>query len=199
MTSRLQTFRFQLILFVLISIIFGLGSCGDSYIPKPAGYLRIDLPEHTYQTFDTTFPFSFEYSTLAQLNRDGLPDQRPYWLNMDYPKQKARIYISYRKVENDLIDLLEDSRSFTMKQIPKADFIRDSIIMDSKSRVFGMEYLVSGKEAASPYQFFVTDSSSHFLRGALYFNHAPNNDSLEPVIDYIKNDLRHLLNTLEWK
>ena len=94
---------------------------------------------------------------------------------------------------------MEDSRKLVMKLIPMSNGIDDLLILDRSKDVYGIQYLVSGKDAASPYQFFLTDSSQHFLRGALYFSHAPNNDSIQPVIDYIFDDMQHLISSFEWK
>ena len=85
------------------------------------------------------------------------------------------------------------------KHISKASSIENRVIINPEAKVFGLIYEIKGMGAASPYQFFVTDSSSHFLRGALYFNMIPNNDSLAPVIDFLKEDIEHLLLSLKWK
>jgi gliding motility-associated lipoprotein GldD len=73
------------------------------------------------------------------------------------------------------------------------------MIRDDERRIYGVLYEIKGAEAASTLQFYVTDSLSHFLRGALYFNVSPNNDSLAPVIDFIEEDIRHMIGTLNWE
>lgn len=173
-------------------------SCGRDYTPLPRGYFRIDLPEHGYRLSDTMFPYCFEYPGYAKLQSvNHSPGQR-YWVNIVYPQFKATLYLSYKSVDGNLITYLEDAYTLVSKHIPKADAIHDSVIVDSARGVFGLTYKIEGSGAASPYQFFVTDSASHFLRGALYFDIVPNNDSLEPVIDFVISDIEHLINTLEW-
>jgi len=178
---------------------FLFSSCNQHYTPKPRGYFRINLPRKSYQMFDSTFPYTFAYSTYAHITNDPYSPGQKYWINIRYPKYKATIHISYKKVKNNLIKYLEDSRKMVIKHIPKANAINDSLIIDPQRHLYGMAYDIEGNSVASPYQFILTDSSSHFLRGALYFHVVPNNDSLEPVIKFIKSDIRHLLNTFQWK
>lgn len=175
-----------------------LVSCGENYTPLPRGYFRIDLPEHGYRLSDTTFPYYFEYPEYAELQNSPHNPDSMYWVNVIYPQFKATVYLSYKNIDDNLITYLEDAYTLVSKHIPKADAINDSLIVDNERNIFGLTYKIEGSGAASPYQFFVTDSASHFLRGALYFDIVPNNDSLEPVIDFITSDIEHLINTLEW-
>lgn len=175
-----------------------LTSCNNNYSPLPRGYFRIDLPEHSYQLSDTTFPYYFEYADYAELQSSPHNPDQKHWLNIVYPQFKAKVYLSYKSVDGNLITYLEDAYTLVSKHIPKADAIIDSVVVNKDRNVYGLTYKIIGSGAASPYQFFVTDSASHFLRGALYFDIVPNNDSLEPVIDFIIYDIEHLINTVEW-
>ena len=176
-----------------------LPACNGDYTPKPRGYFRIDLPEHKYRGFDSTFPYLFEYPVYASLSPDPFSPDEPYWLNIDFPAYRGRIHLSYKKVDGNLVEYLEDSRQFVMKHIPKASGIGDSLILDRERQLYGLVYYIDGMGAASPCQFFITDSTSHFVRGALYFDVVPNNDSLAPVIEFIKKDIEHMLATFQWK
>lgn len=189
------------VFFFLLSSIVLLISCNSSdYYPKPRGYFRIDLPEKQYQLFDTTFPYRFEYPAYAIISFDNIPKQYPYWLNIYYPAYNARIHVSYRSLQNsNLYDLQEDTREMVFKHAPKAIGIKESFINKPLSKTYGVAYTIQGKDAASPFQFYLTDSTNHFLRGALYFNVSPNNDSLEPVIQFIIDDIDHLVATFSWK
>ncbi len=183
-------------LLLVLSIL--LVSCNQNYTPLPRGFFRIDLPKHSYKLSDTTFPYYFEYADVAELQNSPYNPNQKYWINIVYPQFKAKVYLSYKIVDGNLITYLEDAYTLVSKHIPKADMINDSVIENSEQNVYGLTYKISGSGAASPYQFFVTDSASNFLRGALYFDIVPNNDSLEPVIDFITTDLEHLVNTLKW-
>lgn len=183
----------------LIALVLLLGGCVQDYSPKPRGYFRIELPEKQYLPFDSTYPYRFEYPSYARIIPDTRPSSEPFWMNIDYPGFNGSIHISYKKVNGNLVDYLEDARTFVVKHIPKADAINDSLIYRPDDKVYGLVYFIGGAGAASPCQFFVTDSSNHFLRGALYFNTSPNNDSLAPVIHFIEEDIRHMLSTFEWK
>jgi gliding motility-associated lipoprotein GldD len=130
---------------------------------------------------------------------DSRQNSEPYWIDIEYPQFKATIFISYKRVSGNLIEYLEDSRTFVIKHIPKAEAIEDSLIYLPDKKIYGLVYDIQGTGTASPCQFFVTDSSTHFLRGALYFNTIPNNDSLAPVIKFIREDIDHLLETFKWR
>ncbi len=109
------------------------------------------------------------------------------------------MHLSYKQVEDNLNDYFEDTRTMAFKHISKASSIDNRLIFNQSDSVYGLIYEISGLSAASPYQFFVTDSINHFLRGALYFNVEPNNDSLAPVIEFIKKDIERLITTLKWR
>jgi gliding motility-associated lipoprotein GldD len=182
-----------------IILLILLIACGEEYAPKPRGYFRIDLPEKEYVSFDTTYPYSFEYPAYSNIMPDERPGAEPYWLDIDFPDFKGRVHISYKQVNDNLVEYMEDSRTFVVKHIPKADAIYDSLVYRPEDRVYGLIYSIEGSNAASSCQFFVTDSLSHFVRGALYFNVTPNNDSLSPVIEFLQDDIKHLINTIRWK
>jgi gliding motility-associated lipoprotein GldD len=198
----MKTSKFPLLLPVLISfsaLMSMFSGCREEYTPKPRGYFRIDFPEKKYVRFDTTFPYTFEYPAYAKVIPDDRPTSEPYWINVDFPQFNGRIHISFKPVHDNLPQYLEDARTFVVKHIPKADAIEDSLIYRPEDKVYGLVYYIDGMQAASSCQFFVTDSSSKFLRGALYFNVSPNNDSLAPVISFIRDDIRHMLKTFRWK
>ncbi|MEA3504739.1 MAG: gliding motility lipoprotein GldD, partial [Bacteroidota bacterium] len=147
----------------------------------------------------TTFPYTLEYSKSAKVITESSVFRAPYWVNINYPEYNGIVYISYLKVDNNLMQLMEDSRSFVMKLIPKVNAIDERVIINRPNNIYGLIYEISGDKAASPYQFFLTDSVNHFVRGALYFNNVPNNDSLRPVISFIKQDMEHMIRTFRWK
>lgn len=191
-------------LFVITFIVFGFliilpSGCSSDYVPKPRGFFRIELPEREYRDLDSIFPYTFEYPVYARISNDlNSPDQ-PYWINVDFPSFKARVHLSYKAVNNDLELFAEDSHSLVMKHIPKASAIEEIRIDDKINDIHGIIYDIRGTGAASPYQFYITDSTHHFLRGALYFNTLPNNDSLAPVIEFIKLDIMHMIETTRWQ
>ncbi len=187
------------IFFFLVPLLALFFSCHNNYSPKPRGYFRIDLPKHVYRTFDSTFPYTFSYPVYAKISNDPLSPGQKYWMDINFPAFRATLHISYKTVDHNLRKYLEDSRKMVVKHIPKANAINDSLIADPQRNLFGMAYDIEGTGVASPYQFILTDSLHHFLRGALYFHVEPNNDSLAPVIRFIKQDIRHFIKTLKWK
>lgn len=186
------------VLFMLAVLLLTV-SCQPNYTPKPRGYFRIDLPKRSYQVFDRVFPYRFEYPTYAHITNDPYSPKEKYWINIRFPRFHATIHISYKVVHHNLIKYLEDTRKMVIEHIPEASAIKDSLIINPKRHLFGMAYDIEGDGVASPYQFFLTDSTHNFLRGSLYFHMVPNNDSMAPVIRFIKGDIRHFINTFKWK
>ncbi len=185
---------------LLLILMLVLVSCGDrNPQPKPRGYFRIDLPEKEYVTLDTMRYYSFEYPVYAVVTPDYLSPNEKDWANVEFPSYKGTVHISYKSVDNNLNEYLEDAYMMITKHISKATGIRDSVIINRDKDVYGLMYFLDGEGVASPLQFYLTDSTKHFLRGSLYFNIYPNNDSLQPVIDFITDDVRHLISTFDWK
>jgi gliding motility-associated lipoprotein GldD len=189
------------IIVCILAVFLGAGivSCQDNAVPKPRGYFRIDLPGKEYKKFDTTFPFSFEYPKYAVILRDSSSLAEPYWINILYVPFHAQLHISYKPVSKNLNIFLEDARTLVNKHIPKAIAINQREYLDDRDRVYGIIYDIKGTDAASACQFYLTDSTKNFVRGALYFDLVPNNDSLAPVIAFLKSDIEHMINTFHWK
>ena len=173
-------------------------SCGSSFLPKPKGYNRIVLPAVSYQMLDDHGPYSFEYSSSAQISQDTSWIAEPNWINIYYPYFGANVQLTYKPINRDSLveDYLNDSVRLTGKHQVKASAIDEKILFLKNGNVASVSEL-SG-EVPSPFQFHITDSTRHFLRGAVYFETSTKNDSLAPSIEFIKNDMVHLLNTLEW-
>ncbi len=186
------------IFFITILLLAGF-SCQNDYVPKPMGYYRIDLPEKEYKKSDSTFPYTFEYPVYAYIVRDSSKIAEPYWINIVYPAFHAQLHISYKKVDKNLSRYLEDAHTMVNKHIQKANAIRQQEYLNKTDKVFGLIYEIKGSDAASTCQFYLTDSTAHFVRGALYFDLVPNNDSLQPVIEFLKQDIDHMINTFRWK
>lgn len=188
---------FALVLLWVSTIV----SCNQDYTPKPHGYFRIALPEKNYRQLDSVFPYRFKYPVYGVITPDKLAPDEKNWINIELVPLKGSIHISYKAIKDrqTLAQYLDDSHTLAMKHIPKANSIEQIPIADPRRKVYGLVYNINGVAAASPYQFYVTDSTHHFMRGALYFNTMPNNDSLSPVIDFVKKDIEVLIHSLEWK
>ena len=176
-------------------------SCSNDFTPKPRGYFRIALPEKKYILLDSVYPYKFEYPAYARITNDPLSPQEKNWINIEMPVFHGRIHISYKPLtdKNLIVKYTEDTRTLALKHMAKASGIRNIAIDDPGRKMYGLVYEINGMGAASPYQFYLTDSTRHFLRGSLYFDAVPNNDSLAPVIDFVKSDIQHLFETINWK
>jgi gliding motility-associated lipoprotein GldD len=183
---------------LLLSICFF--SCGEkTYIPKPRGYFNIETPAPEYVKFDTACTYKMEVSKHAIMvpSQDSKAKGK-CWFNVYYPTFDATIYLTYDPIKNDLKNYLDDSHELVYKHVVKATAIQEAPIMDTTSRVFGVKYKIEG-DAACPYQFYLTDSTHHFFRAALYFNFKPNYDSLYQVVNFIEADMDHMIQTFDWK
>jgi gliding motility-associated lipoprotein GldD len=189
--------RFPRILIWAI-LLLSLLCCKRHYTPKPAGYLRIDFPEKTYQIYNSSCPFTFEYPLYGKIIADTSRIAEPCWINIEFPSFGGKIHISYKPVRNNVNVYIEDSRTLAYKHTVKADAISETLYTNDEKKVYGLLYQIKG-DAASSVQFYLTDSTRHFLRGSLYFNVQPNADSLAPVIGFFMEDIMHLVETLEWK
>lgn len=132
------------------------------------------------------------------MTQDKHKGAEPCWLNLEFPKFNATIHLSYKAVNNDISKHLENSHYFAKKHQVKATGLDEVTILRDSANVYGLLFEISGN-AASSLQFYLTDSTKHFLRGSLYFNSVPNSDSLKVVIDYLKKDILHLIHTTAWK
>jgi gliding motility-associated lipoprotein GldD len=172
-------------------------SCGDPPIPKPRGYFRIDLPAQAYTNWEPPCPFSAELPVYAATVPSGQGD-RPCWWNLTFPGQRAIVHLTYLPVENNLQTLIEEAHGFKERHESRALRIRNERILNDSARVFGTLFDVEG-DVAAPMVFYLTDSTHHFLYGSLYFSARPNADSLAPVTERLRADLRHMAATLRWR
>jgi len=179
-------------------LILSLISCNDVPVPKPRGFQRIDLPARTYHNFKSGCSFSIDVPDYSIAFRDSAPYAEPCWFNVYFPEFNATLHLSYIEVKNKLRlnQLIEDSRMLVYKHTIKADEIYETLI--SNDKLNGMLYDISGNTATN-FQFYVTDSTSHFLRGSLYFNVKTNPDSISPVLHFVEGDILHMLETLKWE
>lgn len=206
---------------LLLLLLLSFAACNSPYTPRPRGYFKIDFPERSYVAFrDPSFPYSFEYPGYSRIVRDSSlfdgAGENPYWINIDFPTFKGRIYLSYKAIGgystfkvkrgdkyvdslglNSLEGLVDEAYRMTFKHTTKASGISDSLFRTIHG-VSGAYFRVEGN-AATARQFFVTDSTRHFLRGALYFDSTPNEDSLSVVNDFLEADMKHLIETFRWQ
>jgi gliding motility-associated lipoprotein GldD len=185
---------------ILIGIFLTATSCTRDYLPKPLGYNRLELPEPAYQALPDSLPYTFEYSKHATLLPDTSNIRERYWIEIYYPQIKANVHVTYKNINNNgklLKEFLDDSYTLTAKHQIKAYAINEVITKTPSGKTAVIAELEG--DVPSQFQFTVTDSSKNFLRGALYFNTQVANDSLAPAIEYMKKDIMHIINTLEWK
>jgi gliding motility-associated lipoprotein GldD len=174
-------------------------SMDESGIPKPRGYFRIDLPEQAYRSYESACPMKLEVSTASQIEvfRDR-QSADSCWFNIFYQRYNARIHCTYIAVGNRFDELVNDAYGFAAKHEMKATGLRRTMVSDSARDVHGIIYDIEG-DAASNVQFFMTDSTQHFLRGALYFFNAPNPDSIAPVLEFLRDDIDRIAQTIDWR
>ena len=180
---------------MFLAFLTGLLSCADEVQPKPDAFLALEYPEAEYEVFDLNCPYRFEKNkhAVAKAPRGN----QNCWVNLDYEQLRGTIFITYQPVKNNLDSLLTDAQRLPLQHTIKADAIEGSRYTNDINRTYGMFYQVSGN-AASQAQFYLTDSLNHFLTGSIYFETQPNFDSILPAAAYLKQDIRHLMETVEW-
>lgn len=179
---------------IAVLALIGLVSCESDYVPKPKGYYRIDLEEKNYLTYDSDCNFSFDIPNISKIENGG----GPCWINLDYPKYNATIHMTYKALyEGNAMTVLKEASMLAYDHTSRAEGISGTEYSNPNSNVHGMVFDIYGN-SASNIQFFVTDSTSNFLRGALYFNAVPNSDSIAPVKDYIREDIVRIVESLRW-
>lgn len=191
-----------LIYSILAGAILSLYSCGgEEFSPKPKGFNRIDLPEQKYQSLNKEgYPYNFEYSVHAKILPDTSKLAEPFWIDIYYPQFKSNVQITYKSLKKEkktLDELINDSYRLKGGHLKKAYAVDESLHRTKSGKVATIFQLEG--EVPSQFQFYMTDSTEHFLRGALYFRTATKNDSLAPIINYMKEDIMHLIETVEWK
>jgi gliding motility-associated lipoprotein GldD len=181
-----------------------IAACNSDYPYRPRGYFKIDLPQKSYQKFERPgFPYTFEYPSYAHIIQDtAFFEQRPenpFWINVDFPQFGGRIHLSYKPIgRNNYDSLVNDAFTLSYKQHTyKASAIEPEPFTTPAGN--GGVYFSLRGNTATANQFFISDSTKHFLRGALYFSATPNEDSLRPVNEFLRKDVEHLINTVQWR
>jgi gliding motility-associated lipoprotein GldD len=188
-------------IFLLAGLLL-LASCGDQIAetPKPKGFPRLYLPTHQYQGWDDGCAYSLEIPKYATMERDELYTLNPCWFNLNFKPFNATLHITYHQVQNlvQLDSLHADSRKFAFKHTIKAEDILEIPLANDDRSAVGFMYHITGNTATN-YSFYLTDSSRHFFRGALYFNTKTNPDSVAPVLQFLSEDLNHMIQRFRWK
>lgn len=189
---------------IAFALLFLMGCEEQNFVPKPIAYPRIYLPTlSTYQVFDQGCPYKFEYPDYAEIQQDTFFFEEKVvsncWVNMVYPSLNAKVHFSYKEIGKDisLEKVMEDSYELAYTHSKKADFIDEYEI----SNKFGVQGLMTdiGGDAANNVQFYLTDYESHYLRGAVYFTSHPNADSIQPALDFVREDMLHIFETFTWQ
>jgi gliding motility-associated lipoprotein GldD len=173
---------------------FVMISCQDDTMPKPNAYLRLDYPVADYVGFVSQCPFVFDINASAAKK---LEIKEQCDITIQYPEMKASVFLTYKKIDNNLEDLLRDAQNITYKHVIKADEIVEIPFLNAKDKVYGMFYEVGGN-AATNSQFYVTDSLNHFISGSVYFYTKPNFDSIMPASSYIRDDMKKIMESIRW-
>lgn len=194
-----------LLYFFYLANFMALSSCKESvFTPKPRMYPKIFFPEFTLVNYETPFcPFTFQYASYIKPIKDtsffGEKPLNDCWLNLQMEIFNGTIFCSYLPINksDELTKYIKDSYKLAREHQVKANFI-DEIPIHKSKQVNGMLYNLEGPTASS-FQFYLTDSTKHFLRASLYFNAQTRQDSLQPIIEFVKKDLMTIINSFEWR
>lgn len=179
---------------IFFTLLFlSLLSCGDEKMPKPTGQLSLEYPPAKYMKFTNSCGFDFDKNELAEVKATS-----NCGLEIHYPQMKATVYLTYKPVKNNLETLLIDAQKLTYEHVIKANDIAEQPYVNLDNKVYGMFYQVGGN-AATNAQFYATDSTKNFVTASMYFYSKPNFDSILPAADYIKNDMKQIIESIKWK
>ncbi|MDY0903923.1 gliding motility lipoprotein GldD [Pedobacter sp. CFBP9032] len=193
--------KLKYIIFFQVVLLLSFSACRDhDYSPKPKAYYRIEFPKKAYQPILAPVPFSFDYPKYATLEKDISRDAQKNWYNLHFKQFNGYLHLTYYDVsgKGEYENMVEDARKLAFKHTIKASAIDQKVIYYPDRKVYGIYYAIEGNTASSV-QFFLTDSTKHYFRGALYFNERPQYDSIAPVISFIKKDIDTLISTFRWK
>lgn len=200
MDRKSKTSLKQIAPLIIVLLFFSACSGNHDYSPKPRGYYRIIFPKKDYQPYATACPFTFVYPKYASIEPDRNADAKPCWLNMQFPQFNGTLHLSYEHIlsKKEFDELVEDAHKLSFKHTVKATAIDEGIINYPDRKVYGIYYTIDGN-AASSVQFYLTDSTKNYIRGALYFNTEPRLDSIQPVLSFVKQDVNVLIKSFRWK
>lgn len=192
--------KINLLWIALIALVFTACGGNNDFSPKPRGYFRIEFPKKGYQPYSEGCPFTFDYPKYSKIEPDRSPGAKPCWQNIQFPQFNATLHLSYQPVtsKKEFNQLVEDAHKLSFKHTVKATSIDEGRISYPDRKVYGIYYTIDGN-AASSAQFFLTDSTHHYLRGALYFNSEPRLDSIQPVLNFIKKDVDVMIKSFKWR
>ena len=175
-----------------LCVFFVIGCNEETPIPKPKAQIRLEYPQGKLATLETA-NFSINYNQRAKPKKN-----KDLAFTLEYPEMKGAIFLSYMPIDDNLDKLIQDAKRLSYEHAAKADNIVEQPFVNPESNVYGSLFEVQGN-AASQTQFFVTDSTKHFLTGSVYFYTKPNYDSILPAAAYLQNDIRSIMETLNWK
>lgn len=182
----------------LLFFAFFISCRNEDPFPKPKSFLRIEFPAHKYEKYSDSCNYSFEVSTLAKVINKPSTEEEDCFKNIVYPQYKASLYCTYVTLDSNLFEYTEYSRKLAYEHTIKASGIEELNLVNKENKVYGSSFEIRG-DVACNYLFYLTDSTSNYFAASLYFETVPNYDSLQPVLDYVIEDLEHMVNTFEWK
>lgn len=193
---------------LLLAVAIATAACDGDTVqnPKPRAFPRVEYPTAASPaTFGLEVcPFAFEYPGYVAVERDtaffDAAPSHPCWFDLVTPDLNARVHVSYYPIASsgDFEEYRDDAYELVGKHNVVATYIDEAPIARPAAGVYGYSFAVEG-DAASPYQLFVTDSTRHFLRAAVYVNARARADSLAPVYDFLRRDLDGAIATLRWR
>jgi gliding motility-associated lipoprotein GldD len=184
----------------LILLLTAITSCGGNEItiPKPPTYLRQDFPEHKYMKYQSNCNYSFDISSAYEVKDVLDKNEKTCHKDINLGPLNGMIHFSYIQMTEPLSKYVNFANDKVEEHKIKATGIEDFHILHPEKRVFGTFFELKG-DVASPFQFYLTDSTDRFVSGVVYFNSVPNYDSLKPSLEYVKTDLLKLVNSFQWE
>lgn len=184
---------------ILISLGFALISCGEEqFTPKPPTYLRLELPDAKYRDYEDECGYSFKLNENYTVEKAPVQDESfTCHRRIQLGALNGTVFFRFINMTEPVAYYINNSIDEVEVHQVKATNIQDKQIVRQEDRVFGTVFELQG-DVATPFQFYLTDSTERFIYAEILFNSRPNYDSLKPSLEYLKKDLDTLLQTFEW-
>jgi len=193
----MMKFPFKFISAFVLTLL--LASCGQEMtVPKPSTFLRLDVKRTGYYHYNASCGYSFDVDSLFTVH--DVTDEKGQMTchkNINFGKLNGVLYFSYIDMKEPLKKYIDYALNKVDEHKVKATAIEDTSFFYPKKKVYGTFFELKG-DVASPFQFYLTDSTKRFASGVVYFNAVPNYDSIRPSLDFVKVDLLKMIETFKW-
>lgn len=168
-------------------------SCNNNVnLPKQKAYFAPEFEIPTYKKISLDCNYTFNINFQASINNIKNCNYEIYYKNLN-----AKIFINQIVLSNSIETVLNTFNQKINENSRLSDQIIQSNYVNIDKKIYSKLYSFVGN-SPSNIQFYVTNQTDKFLTGSLFFETEPNYDSLFPYIDYIRNDIKKMVDSFRW-